>query len=142
MIDPGAVQAAIVAKLKADAALVAWLAARSAIDEIREAQWQGTAFSYPAVRVDLGVQTPKGDHCYEKNARISFMILSYAEGPSSLECHSLANLVNNSLLGKDMTGTGFHSGLIQSDGLQPATFVVESLWRATETFHVNLYGSA
>lgn len=142
MLSPVVVQVAIVAKLKADIDLVAWLTARSVSDEIREAQWQGTDFSYPAVRVDLGVQVPKGDHCYTKNARISFIILSYAEGPSSKACNELAALVNSSLLGKSIVGTGFHSGLIQSDGLQPATFVVENIWRATEAFHLNLYGDA
>ena len=59
MISNDLVQAAIVAKLKADTTLVAWLTARSAENEIRESQWQGTVFSFPAVRVELGTQEPR-----------------------------------------------------------------------------------
>lgn len=143
MISNDLVQAGIVAKLKADATLVAWLTARSASNEIREAQWQGTIFTYPAVRVEMGTQLPDGNGiCYTKNGETTFTVYSFSEHDSSKQSDELAGLVNTVLLGKTFTGTGFTSGLVKCDGLISATRLAERLWRATALYRVNLYGSS
>jgi len=143
MIANDRVQAAIVAFLKADTALTAWLTARSAGSEIREAQWQGTIFSYPAVRVDLGTQLPDGlGTCYTSNGQIPFTVYSYSEHDSSQQADQLAHLVNNALFGKQISGgTGFTTGLVKSDGLVSATRLAERLWRAGGFYRVNIYGT-
>lgn len=142
MIANDRVQAGIIAKLKANAALIAWLTAKSADDEIRESQWQGTVFTYPAVRVDLGTQLPGGNGpCYLINGEIPFTVYSYSEDDSSKQADVLAGLVNVALLGEQFSGTGFTTGLVKSDGLVSASRLAERLWRAAGFYRVNLYGS-
>lgn len=142
MIANDRIQAAIVAKLKADATLIAWLTARSAGSEVRESQWQGTVFTYPAVRVDLGTQMPSGNGpCYLANGEMPFTVYSYSEDDSSKQADVLAGLVNDALLGQQFSGTGFTTGLVKSDGLASATRLAERLWRAAGFYRVNIYGS-
>src|SRR3972149_5151749 len=142
MIDNNALQAAIVAKLKANAPWVAWLAARSASSEIREAQWQGAEFLYPAVRVNVGTQTPtENGPCYKENTEVDFLVSALSEQDSSKEADTLAGLVNTALLGQTLAGTGFSSGLIRSDGLTGAIRLeVDRIWRAFGLYRVNAYG--
>lgn len=143
MISNDVLQQAIVSKLKADAALVAWLTARSAPSEIREAQWQGTVFVYPAVRVDVGTQTPKGNGpCYPFNSELTFTVVSFDEKDSSRETDQLAGLVNTALFVQAFNGTGFISGLVKSDGLISADRLAERVWRAMGLYRVNIYGTA
>ena len=142
MIANDRVQAGIIAKLKADTALIAWLTVRSADSEIRESQWQGAVFTYPAVRVDLGTQLPGGNGpCYLTNGEIPFTVYSYSEDDSSKQADVLAGLVNDALLGEQFSSTGFTTGLVKSDGLVSATRLAERLWRAAGFYRVNLYGS-
>ncbi len=141
MVDNAVIQAAIVAKLKADAPLVAWLAARSSGTEIREAQWQGTVFSLPATRVNVGTQTPlENGPCAPYNTDVDFIVTAFSEQDSSKEADTLAGLVNNALLGKSLAGTGFKSGLIRSEGLTGALRVEsDRLWRSFGLYRVNIY---
>ena len=59
MIDNDDIQAGLVAYLKAQTTTIVALLDSSG--EIKEDQWQGTTFLYPAVRVDLGPQLPKAN---------------------------------------------------------------------------------
>lgn len=54
MISINAIQEALVTYLKAQATIAAVLN----VVEIREDQWEGTSFSYPNVRVAMGINTP------------------------------------------------------------------------------------
>ena len=92
MIANNNIQAAIITKLKADTDLVAWLTARSASNEIRESNWQGAAFTYPAVRVQTGTQQPGPDtsHCYLTTSEIPFTVLCFSESDSSQQADILA----------------------------------------------------
>lgn len=140
MLDNAVIQAAIIAKLKANAALVAWLTARSAGSEIRESQWQGTTFVFPAVRVDLGTQNPEGNGpCYPTSGEVTFTVDSFGEDDSSKSADNLAGLVNTALFNKHLAGTGFKSGLVRSDGLVGAIRLDERLWRATGLYRVYIY---
>jgi len=141
VVDNAVVQAAIVAKLKADGPLVAWLTARAAGAEIREAQWQGTEFVLPATRVNIGTQTPaENGPCYPYNAEADFVVVAFSEQDSSKEADTLAGLANNALLGKTLSGTGFKSGVIRSGGLTGAIRLeTDRLWRAFGVYQVNVY---
>ena len=138
MISPDLVQAAIIAKLQADATLLAWLTARSAASEIRENQWQGVSFVYPAVRVDLLPQTePANPPCYSQQL---FNVFAFAEGDSSQNSAILAGLIDSALIRKQMTGTGFATGHIISLGSVPPLRTAERIWQATGQYQMNVYG--
>lgn len=138
MIDNDLVQAALVAKFKANTALVNWLTTFGAQDEIREAQWQSRAFIYPAVRVEIGTQTEEGDPpCYSS---LPFTVYSYSEKDSSREANQLAGYVNDAILRKAVYGSGWNSGIIVSDGTIAARRVSERVWQAVNLYRVNIYG--
>ena len=138
MISPELLQAGIIAKLKADSALVAWLTARSAGNEIRENQWQGRQFIYPAVRVDLLPQTETGNPpCYSQSL---FNVFAFAEGDSSKDCAILAGLIDSALIRKKFSGTGFGSGLVITLGTVPPIRTAERIWQALGQYQTNLYG--
>ncbi len=143
MIANNVIQAAIIAALKADTDLIAWLTAQSAGDEVRETQWQGAAFVYPAVRVEVGSQTPEIEtsSCYETNGTAFFSILSFTEDDSSQSADILADLVNEAIFGKRISGTGFASLSIRSDGLTHASRTGERTWRAMGLYRMYIYGT-
>jgi hypothetical protein len=138
VIDNDQIQAALVAKLKANTALTTWLSSRSSSDEIREAQYQAAGFLYPAVRVELGTQIEEGNPpCY---STIPFTVCSYSEKNSSQEANQLAGLVADALLRKNVSGSGWHSQLIIADGMIAARRTSERVWQAVNLYRMNIYG--
>lgn len=138
MISPELVQAGIIAQLKANSALTTWLIDRSAGDEIRENQWQGRQFVYPAIRVDLLPQTePGAPPCYSQTL---FNVFTFTEGDSSKNCGILAGLVDAALIRKKFSGTGYASGLVITLGSVPPIRTAERLWQALGQYQTNLYG--
>lgn len=141
MKAPDDVQAAIIAHLKADTALVAWLTARSAQNEIRENQWQGTDFTYPAVRVDLLPQLENGNPpCFSQQL---FNVYGFIEGNSSLEGGDLIELIDAALIRKNIVNStyGITTGLIISLGTIAPIRTAERVWQATGQYQTNLYGA-
>lgn len=138
MISPDLVQAGIVSHLKANTALIAWLTTYSAQNEIRENQWQGRQFVYPAIRVDLLTQTEPGNPpCF---AQVLFNVFAFAEGDSSLTCAQLAGLIDTALIRHKFSGTGFNSGLVTTLGSVPPIRTGERVWQALLQYQTNLYG--
>ena len=138
MIPNDDVQAGLITKLKADTDLTAYLTGQSATDEIRENQWQGVDFTYPAVRVDLTEQTEAGNPpCLSD---LVFSVHCFGEGNSSLEADHVAGLVMQALLRKAFVGTGFTSGIIANDSLVGAVRQAERVWRSTALFRTTLWG--
>jgi hypothetical protein len=138
VIDNDQIQAAIVAKLKANTALTTWLAARSTAGEIRENQFQGREFQYPAVRVDLGTQTEEGNPpCY---SALPFTVYCYSEKGSSQEANELAGLVNSALARKSLTGSGWQVQLIIPDSMIAARRTSQRVWQAANLYLMNIYG--
>ena len=135
------IQKALIAQLKADTDLVAWLTALSAGSEIRETNWQGAEFSYPAVRAAIGNQQPGPDtsKCYLTTGEVPFTVVSFSESDSSQQADELANLVNAALVGKRITGDGLGSLAIMSDGLTHAVRTNERLWRAVGLYRMQIY---
>lgn len=88
MIPNNLIQAAFVTKLKSMANLVAEL---SSENEIKENQWQGTSFVYPAVRIDLGTQVPMAPGCGA--CRIPVNIQIHTEDASSKNADIIAGLI-------------------------------------------------
>ena len=141
MLSNDLVQAAVITKLKANATLVAFLTAASAADEIREAQWQGRDFVYPAVRIQIGTQEPGGNGpCYTTTGQTAFSILCFSEHDSSEQADQLAGLVDDALLGLHISGSGFKTGPVLSDGQVKAVRTGERVWMATFLGRMQLYG--
>lgn len=140
MISPELIQAAIITQLKANTALINWLTARNAANEIRENEWQGSNFVYPNVRVDLGTQVPVTNGvCHPTQSNLSFSVFSFSEQDSSKQANVLAGLVNAALFNTRLSGTGWASLLIDSDGVLPANRTLERVWQATGLYRVRLY---
>ncbi len=141
MLSNDLIQAAIITKLKANTALTNFLTAASAANEIREAQWQGREFVYPAVRVQVGTQAAGGNGpCYVTTGQTPFTIYCYSEQDSSRQSDQLAGLVDDALLGLRLSGTGFRTGPVLSDGLVKAVRTGERTWQAIFLGRMQLYG--
>ena len=131
MLSNDDIQAGLVVKLKASTTIVALLASGTSI---KEDQWQGTTFVYPAVRVDLGMQLPRAN-C--DGAEVTFSILCYSEDASSQEADELAGTVNEQLHRKAFTSSSIRYS-IYSQGLIPAIREDDRTWRSEATFHATI----
>jgi hypothetical protein len=81
------VQIALLAYLKAQSTLVSML---STSEQIKETQWQGTDFTYPAVRLGNDV-LPSQDGCSPDG--VEGTILVFSENKSSKQCSQIAGEV-------------------------------------------------
>ena len=131
MLDNNDIQAGLIAYLKANTTVVALLASGTSI---KEDQWQGTTFVYPAVRVDLGMQLPRGNF---DGAEATFSVICYSEDASSQEADRLAGTINDQLHRKAFTSSGVRYS-IYSRGLIPAIREDERTWRSEATFHATI----
>ena len=135
MIGDAVIQADIVADLLAFGTLTALLKTTA---EVREDQYQGTIFGYPAVRVAILNQTyiPDREHC--DHALLAFGVRCYVEDASSKNADVLAAIVNTRLHLRNFHGTGWVSWF-RSQGLIGALRVDERLWRAEALFGGTVY---
>ncbi len=86
MLRPDQVKASLINKAKSLAPALIEIP----VDEVREAQWQGTDFTYPNTRLRLSDFSP--DITCEK-ATIAFIWYVYSELSSSLECDRIAGKI-------------------------------------------------
>ena len=124
------IQAALVAYLKAKTAVTSLLVTSAGV---KESQWQGTQFDYPAVRLDLGVQTPVGGGSGSCPARLTISIRCYSQNASSQEADNLAGAVNSVLHGKQFSNSGIRF-VVYSTGLVSAVRQDERTWRSEANF--------
>lgn len=118
------IQAALISKLKATAAIVAELTtAGSSSTEIREDNWQGTEFEYPNIRVRMISNNPTGDLAECSVCKFSVSIMAFSESYSSLEADKIAGIISTSLNGKSFTASGISLHL-RTTNIIPATRVV------------------
>ncbi len=132
MLNNNDIQAGIVAYLQAQTTTT--VAMLNSTAEIKEDQWQGTTFVYPAYRVDLGPQLPK-DNC--DAADVTFSILCYSEDASSNEADEMAGIVNNDLHRKAFTQSSVRYS-IYSQGLIPAIREDDRTWRSEAMFRATV----
>lgn len=137
MISNTLVQKALITKLKAAASVTVLL---NGAAEIREGQWQGRAFVYPAVRVTIGVQTPRLETSPCEWSRVSFSILSFSEERSSFEADNIIGTVNDVLhLAAWDTADGFRFHKVYSSGLVSSVRMTERAWRGQAFFVADLH---
>lgn len=99
MIGDEVVQAAIITKLKS---LAPFTSSFGSVDtgEIKEFDWQGDSFSYPAIRVDLEENTFYFDEQLRCNLQlVEFSIYVYSEQKSSKECSQIKTNIINGIVG-------------------------------------------
>ena len=127
MVNPNHIQEGLLLKLQGVAAVTSLL---SASTQIKEDQWQGTTFTYPAVRIDLGILMPIAD-C--PDVTVEFGIECFSESASTHEANNIAYEVNEALHGKAFT-SGSARFTIYSRGLVPAKRSEERAWRSVALF--------
>jgi len=138
MISNEKLQEAFIARMKGDGGITIILGADT---EIREQQWQGRAFTYPAVRLALGTQVPLAfiEPC--EWSLLSFSVLCLSEKRSSKEADELAGAVNvcfhNSAWDEALDNFRLHK--IRSVGLNSATRMSERIWRAEAFFQARIH---
>ena len=108
------VQAAIVARLKAQTTVTAEVVAT----EIREDQWQGTDFSYPNIRVKMLHNRPQEDNCNKTLVEVS--VQTFSEDASSLPTDRIAGIISNVLHTVQFSSGSLHITLRVVD-LVPST---------------------
>lgn len=144
MITNSAFQEGLVARLKDNtraeiAALHAALAGGDA-SEVRENQFQGTEFSYPAIRAHVNYNTPIGEGpCRDEVFRFYFSITSWSEDASSKEADDIAGLVAEALDEAIIDVIAFKTGNISLGSLNSATRIGPRLWRGEAFFRTTAY---
>jgi hypothetical protein len=144
MIANNIVQAAIVSWLQADANVIGSLP--EAAVGVKEAQYQGSDYKYPAVRVRVVRQTPDPTKEQCDHARFIGSIRCYAEGPSSLPADRLAGIVNARLHRAQIAGgtvgtDAFYIPRVYCEGLSGAIRLNERLWVSEVTVGGNVIPS-
>ena len=127
MIRNDEVQAEWVRTAKANANILAQL---NDNNEIREDQWQGAGFSYPAIRVNQIVLSPIKDHCDKWEFRTSFEV--YSEEASSQQADRIAGIIGGEYHNTAYTSNGirFYRVLVAPNGLLSAIREDDRTWRS------------
>jgi hypothetical protein len=126
MLRNDQIQAAIIAKLKANTTIVAELASSA---EIKEDQYQGTEFSYPGVRVQLNSNEPLTQDANCHHTRIGLSILVFTEDDNTLEADRIAGIIHNELHAQQFTQSGIAISL-HTTNLIPAIRSDIRTWRS------------
>jgi hypothetical protein len=96
-------QEAMVSWLLSNTVITALVATTNGQKEIREIEWEGTKFTYPAVRVRATKITPTNTTC--SSAEVELKIYVFSELPSSKEANNIASEIMMQLHGKSFSVT-------------------------------------
>ena len=119
------IQTALVSKLQGEATVLAEL---SDTDEIREDQWQGTEFSYPAIRVRMISNKPlKNSNCDQSSIGVGLQVFS--EYASSMEADRIAGIIDTALHDKPFSQDGLLIAL-RTEDLIPAIRSNMRTWKS------------
>lgn len=136
MISNEELQKAFITRMKADTGITIILGAGT---EIREQQWQGRAFTYPAVRLALGIQIPLVYMEPCEWSLLSFSVLCLSEQRSSKRADELAGAVNVCFHKSAWDEASYRLHKIRSVGLNSATRMSERIWRAEAFFQARIH---
>ena len=132
-ISNNVIQADLIAYLQADTDLVAAMTAVNALanaTDIKEDQYVGRDFNFPAVRVDVQRQTAIDEEDQCTNTRLMFTLWIYTESGSSKNCDSIAGVAHRAINRQHLAGTGYNIPRMRAD-LIGATRIEDRLWRAS-----------
>ena len=147
MIINNQIQQALIARLKDNTQYgIPALHLALGIDEeekIRENQFQGTQFDYPAIRVSFAYLNPtENTPCRDDIFRSYFSIIAYSEDTSSLEVNTVAGLVAEALDEVVINVPAFRTGNISLGSVNAAIRIGPRLWRAETFFRASIYQKA
>lgn len=139
IIGNDVLQAGVIAKLKVDANLIARLGGNDG--GVKEDQYQGTRFTYPATRVDIQRQEPMNEAHPCTLSNLFFTVRVYAEGTSSKPCDEITALVAKALHRKQIVDdpVTFRIAEVLYNGMFGATKTDDRLWMGTVIFTGNVY---
>jgi len=126
MIPNDELQKAILDYAKSKASILAKL---SDTEEIREDQWQGREFSYPAIRLRIIRNEPT--ECAQE---IEFSFEVFSEHSSSQQADDICGTINDEFHDKSFTSDGIRFTGVICSNLAPAIRENQRTWRA-ETFY-------
>lgn len=123
---------------QAQAAILDWMKAQTTItnelpssDNIKEREWQGAVFNYPAVRLDMGILEAPPECDYREG---DFSILVFSEKDSSLEANRIAGIIGEYMHEKSFTRTTsqgtLHFSMVRLLTKIPALRQDRRTWRA------------
>jgi hypothetical protein len=118
------IQAAIVAYIKTKADIVCELASAN---EIRENQYQGTEFKYPALRVRMISNTPLADSGCGQN--VSFSLMVFSEEASSLQSEQIAGIIATEFHGMQFSSNSIAFAVTVTNSI-PAVRIDAKTWRS------------
>ena len=137
------VQAGFILKLKNDAPLVTSLTVADGEGEkgIKEDQFQGDTFKYPAVRVDIQRQEPKNQVSPCILSSLFLTVRVYAEGTSSKPCDDITALVVKALHKQDVLNSPatFKIPEVLYNSMLGAIRTDDRLWMGVAIFTGNIY---
>ncbi len=101
------------------------------VNEIRQEEWKGSGFTYPAIRVEILVNTPPNsgdsDQCL---ASQQVAIYTFSEEASSLEANQIAGIIADEYHKKSLNSQGIFFTKNKVTELIPAIAMSERVWRA------------
>lgn len=128
MLSDEFIQADIIAKLKTITTVTSLLT--NGASDIKELQWQGDTFKYPAVRLDLERTEYEFDEQEKCNLyNITFSVYIFSEERSSKQCSQIKGLLENYLSGLGWTGTYCKFNRLRLQENVPAVREDENTWR-------------
>lgn len=122
MIPNDEIQAALLDYAKSKSSITGAL---TDSDEIREDQWQGREFSYPAVRIRL-----IANRSLECNQEIEFAWQVFSENSSSQQADDICGIINDEFHRKSFVSNGIRFTGVLCSNLVPAIRIDERTWRA------------
>ena len=127
MISDELIQADLITKMKTFSNVTSLLP--DGTSGIKELQWQGDTFLYPAVRLDL----EDNRIYYDEQLRctlqeITFSVYSFSEERSSKQCSTIKGLLMNDFIGKSWSGVSVKFISIRLNDNTPAIRQDERTW--------------
>lgn len=139
MISDEVFQADIIAKLKSITSVTALLPEQAS--GIKESQWQGDTFQYPAVRLDLersGYYFDEQERC--SLYRLEFSIYVFSQERSSKQCSQITGLIENAMTSTGFTGiSGTHYQRVKLEDKVSAFRQDEHTWRSQLIYSTRAY---
>jgi hypothetical protein len=131
------IQADLITKLKSITSVTTVLP--EGVGGIKELQWQGDTFQYPAVRLDLedcGYEFDEQEECGLYFAEFSVFVFS--EERSSKQCSTIKGLLEVGLTGKGWTGVNAKYNRLRLVENIPAVRQDERTWRSQLRYRTRL----
>lgn len=137
MLSDEYIQSDLIAKLKTITSVVALLP--DGASGIKELQWQGDTFQYPAVRLDLESNDYEFDEQDRCNLwRVEFSIYVFSQERSSKQCSTIKGLLENYLTGLGFTGTYAKYSRLRLIDNVPAMREDSNTWRSQIRYSTRL----